>query len=94
MDRRDKTAIENLIIISNYMLENSILSDNDESLLRKSISRAQNLIGVPPQGDVEDIILGDIKNIDVKSYLQAIKSRKKSWFSSWFMVAYINASII
>lgn len=78
MNHKDKTAIENLIIIGRYMQENSILTTEDADLLEKSIRRAQHLIGlkINPQG--EEIELGEISGIDVEAYIKALKNRKKS----------------
>ena len=78
MNHKDKTAIENLIIIGRYMQENSILTTEDADLLEKSIQRAQRLIGVRVDPTMEELELGDITGIDVEAYIKALKNRKKS----------------
>ncbi len=39
MNPQDKIAIENLIVIASYMKDNSVLQDEDEKILIKSMSR-------------------------------------------------------
>ncbi len=78
VNHKDKTAIENLIIIGRYMQENSILTTEDADLLEKSIQRAQRLIGVRVDPTMEELELGDITGIDVEAYIKALKNRKKS----------------
>ena len=60
------------------MLDNSVMSADDEVLLKKSINRAQNFLGIKGEPGTEELNLGELGNIDVKSYIKAIKSRKKS----------------
>ena len=78
MDHKDKTAIENLIIIARYMQDNSILSTKDERLLEHSIRRAQALIGIEIEVPEIPIELGEITEFDVDSLVEALKKRKKS----------------
>jgi len=78
MTNKDKTAIENLLIIARYMQENSILTSKDEGLLRQSIRRAQVLIGVQVTPGDEVVELGDITELNVDSLVKALKRRKKS----------------
>ena len=78
MDNKDKIAIENLIIVSRYMQDNSILTNKDEILLEKSIRRAQTLIGVETSAVDLPLELGDISEFSVDSLIKALKNRKKS----------------
>tara|TARA_R100000008_G_C3567723_1_gene160159 strand:- start:422 stop:658 length:237 start_codon:yes stop_codon:yes gene_type:complete len=77
MDNKDKTAIENLVIIARYMQDNSLLSTNDESILERSIARAEGLIGTRVGFNEDPIELGEIGEINVRSYIEALKNRKK-----------------
>ena len=78
VNHKDKTAIENLIIIARYMQDNSVLGDKEEILLSKSIHRAQHLIGVVVKHDEDDIELCELTDLDVDAYIKALKNRKKS----------------
>ena len=78
MNHKDRTAIENLIIVARYMQDNSILSARDEQLLELSISRCESLIDkkIPRHGD--DMELCDADDFNLDTYIEAIKKRKKS----------------
>jgi|TARA_R110002110_G_scaffold165224_1_gene365555 hypothetical protein len=78
MNNKDRTAIENLIIIARYMQDNSVLSAKDEKLLEHSICRAQTLIGIEVEAQEIPVELGDIAEFDVNSLVEALKKRKKS----------------
>ena len=78
MDNKDKTAIENLIIIARYMQDNSILSSQDESLLERSIHRAQRLIGIQVNPSRSEVELGEMTELDIEALIEAVKNRKKS----------------
>ena len=77
MNKQDKIAIENLIIISHYIGENSILTSKDENLLADSIARAERLIGKAVERPTNEIYLADIGEFDVDTIIDAIKNRKK-----------------
>ena len=78
MNSQDKLAIENLIIIARYMEQNSVLTDDDQKLLDKSICHAERLIGISPTEYSEAIELSNISRFDIDSIVEAIKHRKKS----------------
>ena len=77
MNSQDKLAIENLIIIARYMEENSVLTNDDQKLLDKSIRHAERLIGLSPTEYSETIELSSISHFDIDSIVEAIKHRKK-----------------
>ena len=60
------------------MQDNSLLSQQDELILSKSIRRAENLLGIKVGLNEDPIELGDMDSINVNSYIKALKNRKKS----------------
>ena len=78
MNIQDKTAIENLVIIASYMQENSVLTNQDEKILQKSIAQASKLIGLTLEELPESINLCDIGEFDVDAIITALKNRKSS----------------
>ena len=79
MNSKDKIAIENLLAIASYMQDNSVLSDKDEDILIKSMSRAAALIDFDLSSIVGDSVsLGDIGAFDVNSIVEALKKRKNN----------------
>lgn len=60
------------------MQDNSILGTDSAALLEKSILRAEALIGrtVLPHSDSLD--LGELSDLNVDSYITALKNKKKS----------------
>lgn len=78
MNIQDKTAIENLVIIASYMQENSVLTNEDEKILQKSIAQASKLIGLTLEDLPDSINLCDIAEFDVDAIITALKNRKNS----------------
>ena len=78
MNDKDKTAIENLIIIGRYMQDNSILGTDAAGLLEKSILRAEDLIGRRVLAHTDSLDLGEVSELNVDSYITALKNKKKS----------------
>ena len=78
MNDKDKTSVENLIIIARYMQDNAVMTSKDEAILAQSIRRAQRLIGVEVEAHVDPVELGELGEININSYIQALKNRKKS----------------
>jgi len=78
MNEKDKTAIENLIIIGRYMQDNSILGTEAAGLLEKSILRAEDLIGHKVVPHTDSLDLGEVSELNVDSYITALKNKKKS----------------
>jgi len=78
MNGQDKLAIENLIIISRYMEDNSVLTTDDEKVLRDSIERAEALIGLPSAPASEEIELNAIGEFDIDSIIKALRNRNNS----------------
>jgi hypothetical protein len=79
MNPQDKIAIENLIVIASYMKDNSVLQDEDEKILIKSMSRCAELINYNLSDlFVEEITLSDLDGFDVDAIIKAIKKRKKN----------------
>ena len=79
MNNQDKTSIENLLIVASYMKDNSVLTNKDEELLIKSMSRAAALINFDLSSIMGDSVsLGDIGSFDVNSIVEAVKKRKNN----------------
>ena len=78
INAQDKTAIENLIIIATYMQDNSVLTNDDEKILQKSIIQAAALIDFNIEEISDSIDLCDISEFDVDAIISALKNRKKN----------------
>jgi len=63
---QQKNAIENLLILVDYVKDNSVYSDKDAKLIDKSIAIAEELIGIrnSKEGDngAADFVVNEIKN--------------------------------
>ena len=61
-----KNAIENLLILVDYVKDNSVYSDKDAKLIDKSIAVAEELIGIKryeeKNNEAADFVINEIKN--------------------------------
>ena len=75
MTAKDKTAIENLIIVARYIEQEGIMTATDEILLAKSISLCEKLIDkeVCVQSP---IVLCESGDMEVDDFITALKRRK------------------
>lgn len=58
-DKKLKNAIENLITLARYALDNGVASDEQEKLAKKSINKCEEFIGISTE-DYEEIIIGEM----------------------------------
>ena len=73
-DKKLKNAIENLITLARYALDNGVASDEQEKLAKKSINKCEEFIGISTE-DYEEIMIGEIS---VDKFASLIKRSKKS----------------
>ena len=63
---QQKNAIENLLILVDYVKDNSVYSDKDAKLIDKSIAVAEELIGIrnskEEDNEAADFVVNEIKN--------------------------------
>lgn len=61
LTKEEKNSIENLIILVRYVEDNSIFTEEDKEITRKSIATAERLIGRKAAGSAEmDDIAQDV----------------------------------
>jgi hypothetical protein len=68
-----KNAIENLITLAKYALDNGVASDEQEKLAKKSIKKCEEFIRITSK-DYEEILIGQIS---VDKFANLIKKNKK-----------------
>jgi len=65
LTQKQKNAIENLLILVDYVKDNSIYSQSDEKLIDKSIAIAEELIGIrdpqPENNKAAEFVISEIK---------------------------------
>ena len=71
-DKKLKNAIENLITLAKYALDNGVASDEQEKLAKKSINKCEEFIGFSTE-DYEEITIGEIS---VDKFANLIKRNK------------------
>jgi hypothetical protein len=71
LDKKTKNAIENLIILARYALDNSVSTKEDLSLAKKSIKACERLIG----REVEEEAEIEIAGINVDEFAALVKKR-------------------
>lgn len=71
-DYKLKNAIENLIILAKYALDNGVASNEDLSIAKKSINKCQEFIGREVE-DFEEITVGEIS---IDDFANLIKPKK------------------
>ncbi len=66
LTQKQKNAIENLLILVDYVKDNSVYSDKDAKLIDKSIAVAEELIGIKrydeENNEAADFVVNEIKN--------------------------------
>lgn len=72
MDEKTKNAIENLIILSNYAIDNGIASDADIKTAIKSMEICERLIG----RKIERYEETEIAGIAIDDFASLIKNKK------------------
>ena len=73
LDKKLKNAIENLITLAKYALDNGVASDEQEKLAKKSINKCEQFIGISTE-DYEEIMIGEMS---VDKFANLIKTKKK-----------------
>ena len=76
MNRKQKTAIENLIIIARYIQEEGIMTSADEVLLSKSISLCEDLIGKEVPFNKPIFLCDDVSGLQTDDFIEALNRRK------------------
>ena len=65
LTQKQKNAIENLLILVDYVKDNSVYSDKDAKLIDKSIAVAEELIGIrnskEENNEAADFVINEIK---------------------------------
>ena len=65
LTKKQKNAIENLLILVVYVKDNSVYSDKDAKLIDKSIAVAEELIGIrnskEENNEAADFVINEIK---------------------------------
>lgn len=72
-DKKLKNAIENLITLAKYALDNGVASDEQEKLAKRSIKNCEKFIGISTE-DYEEITIGEIS---VDKFANLIKRRPR-----------------
>lgn len=63
LSEKQKNAIENLIVVSSYVGETSIISDRDQTLLDRSIKVCEELIGRQVINQEDDSQINEVAEI-------------------------------
>lgn len=76
MNKQQKTAVENLIIIARYIQEEGIMSTEDEVLLAKSISHCEGLIGKSVPLNKPILLCENASSLRTDDFIEALNRRK------------------